>query len=311
MNYSRDGISDKIEWMNKLLFFFCVCFLLGLTKTRATNLPFVLSDTNLTVAIDTVPYVIDEEEIDGITDSLSFFPAFGLYCDWDTINIHSPKFNVKCLNDSIRELTLCDKYSCGYAHPFLGNVTSTFGPRKKRFHYGIDIDLETGDDVVAAFDGKVRIAKKSSSYGNVIVIRHANGLETYYAHLSKINVEIDQDVFAGQSIGLGGNTGRSRGSHLHFEVRYLGQPINPTDMISFDDRRLISDTFCLSKSTFRYYDEVHKLTRTSSKHKVHVVRKGDTLSGIAKKYGTTVQALSQKNKLKTRSALRPGQKLKT
>jgi murein DD-endopeptidase MepM/ murein hydrolase activator NlpD len=206
---------------------------------------------------------------------------------------------------------LCDEGSCGYAHPFLGNVTSSFGPRKRRFHYGIDIDLETGDEVVAAFDGRVRIARKSPSYGNVIVIRHSNGLETYYAHLSKINVETDQLVYAGQSIGLGGNTGRSRGSHLHFEIRYLGQPINPTDMISFDDRKLISDTFCLSKTTFRYVDEVHKLAKSSSRHKVHVVKKGDTLSTIAKRYGTTVKALAQKNKLKTKNTLRPGQKLKT
>lgn len=319
--------------MNKLFFFFCAFFFLAFSKAGAINPPLnypAVNDTNRVVAStdtvpyhitstdsslrvipDTVPYVIEEEELESTFDSLSFFPAYDLYSGWDTVNIHAPKFNVKCLNDSIRELTLCDKYSCGYAHPFLGNVTSSFGPRKRRFHYGIDIDLETGDQVVAAFDGKVRIAKKSSSYGNVIVIRHSNGLETYYAHLSKINVEIDQDVYAGQSIGLGGNTGRSRGSHLHFEVRYLGQPINPTEMISFNDRRLLSDTFCLSKNTFSYFNDVHKLANTHSRGSVHVVRKGDTLSGIAKKYGTTVKSLAQKNKLKTKTTLRPGQKLKT
>lgn len=301
--------------MNKLFFIFCACFMLGFIKASAIvfpPIPTVFSDTNLTVSTDTVPYVLsEEEEIEGISDSLSFFPAYELYAGWDTINIHVPKFNVKSLNDSIRELALCDKNGCGYVHPFFGNVTSSFGPRKRRFHYGIDIDLETGDQVVAAFDGKVRIAKKSASYGNVIVIRHSNGLETYYAHLSKINVEIDQYVYAGQSIGLGGNTGRSRGSHLHFEVRYLGQPINPTEMISFDDRKLISDTFCLSKNTFSYFNDVHKLAHTTSRHKVHVVKKGDTLSGIAKKYGTTVKSLTQKNRLKTKTTLHPGQKLKT
>jgi len=298
--------------MKKILFFFCICFLFSCFKVSAKSFPLVYnlcSDTNRKTTPDTVPYVLEEDELE--SDSLGFFPAGSLYCAWDTINIHSPKFNFKELNDSERELTLCNQQSCGYVHPFLGNVTSGFGPRKRKFHYGMDIDLETGDQVVAAFDGKVRIAKKSSSYGNVIVIRHANGLETYYAHLSKINVEIDQDVFAGQSIGLGGNTGRSRGSHLHFEVRYLGQPINPTEMISFNDRKLISDTFCLSKNTFKYYDDVYKIAHSKAKHKVYVVRKGDTLSSIAKKYGISVKSLAQKNKLKTKSTLRPGQKIKT
>jgi hypothetical protein len=296
--------------MNKLFFFFCVTCLFGFIKTGATPLPLyvsILPDTNLTASIDTVPYTINEEEMESLTDSINLFPAYDLYCGWDTVNIHSPKFNIQSLNDSIRELALCDENGCGYVHPFLGNVTSGFGPRKNRFHYGIDIDLETGDEVVAAFDGKVRIAKRSASYGNVIVIRHNNGLETYYAHLSKINVDIDQDVYAGQPIGLGGNTGRSRGSHLHFEVRYLGQPIDPTQMISFDDKKLISDTFCLSKKTFAYFHDVKKLAG----HRIYVVRKGDTLSGIAKKYGTTVKSLTQKNRLKTRTILHPGQRLKT
>ena len=298
--------------MKKLFFFFCACFLLNVLKVSAKSFPLdytICSDTISKVTPDTVPYVVEEDELE--TDSLSFFPAESLYCLWDTVNIHSPKFNFKELNESERELTLCNQQSCGYVHPFLGNVTSSFGPRKRKFHYGMDIDLETGDQVVAAFDGKVRIAKKSSSYGNVIVIRHANGLETYYAHLSKINVEVDQNVYAGQAIGLGGNTGRSRGSHLHFEVRYLGQPINPTEMISFDERKLIADTFCLSKKTFNYYDDVYKMAHKSTKHKIHVVKKGDTLSSIAKKYGTNVKSLAQKNKLKAKSTLRPGQKLKT
>lgn len=301
--------------MKKLFFFLCACFLLSFLKISAKPSLLVYptcGDTIRKAATDTIPYVSEEDEQK--SDSVSFFPAEDLYSLWDTVNIHSPKFNFKEELETERELTLCNDQSCGYVHPFLGNVTSSFGPRKKRFHYGMDIDLETGDPVVAAFDGKVRIAKKSSSYGNVIVVRHSNGLETYYAHLSKINVEVDQNVYAGQPIGLGGNTGRSRGSHLHFEIRYLGQPINPTDMISFDERKLLSDTFCLSKKTFNYYNEVYKIAGSNSKyskHKIHTVRKGDTLSSIARKYGTTVKILTQKNKLKTKSTLMPGQKLKT
>jgi len=265
---------------------------------------------------DTIPFTIDEDEMMDYNDSLISFPAYDLYCGWDTVNIHAAKFNVASLKDTARNILLYDEKSCGYVHPFEGKITSAFGPRKKRYHYGVDIDLETGDCVSAAFDGKVRIAKKSKSYGNVIVIRHPNGLETYYAHLSKLNVEIGQEVFAGQVIGLGGNTGRSRGSHLHFEVRYMGQPINPDQLISFNEHKLISDTLTISCNTFNYLAEAKKAAAKNyskgkgGKGKTYVVKKGDTLSAIARKYGTTTKALCQKNGLKTTSKLRLGQKIK-
>lgn len=265
-------------------------------------------------ATDTLPFSIDEEEISDYNDSLISFPAYDLYCEWDTINTHSTKFNLEALKDNIKEIPLNDKNSCGYVHPFGGNVTSGFGPRKRRFHYGADIDLATGDAVGAAFDGKVRIAKKSKSYGKVVVIRHRNGLETYYAHLSKLKVEVGQEVFAGQIIGLGGNTGHSHGSHLHFEVRYLGQPINPTEIISFTDHKLICDTLCLSEKTFSYISETKKLAakhQTASKNsKVYVVKKGDTLFSIARKYKTTAKELSQKNHLREKNVLRLGQHIR-
>ncbi len=269
------------------------------------------SKENKTIT-DTVPFAIDEEEIMDYNDSLTSFPAYELYCSWDTANIHSKKFDISSLKDSVKEIVLADKYNCGYVPPFIGNVTSGFGPRRKIFHYGIDLDLETGDAVGAAFDGKVRIAKKSKSYGNVIVIRHSNGIETYYAHLSKINVEVGQEVYAGENIGLGGNTGRSRGSHLHFELRYLGQPINPTDVISFSEHKLISDTLALSKKTFDYMTAAKKIAsaKGGKGSKIHVVKKGDTLSAIARKYGTSTKVLCQKNKLKTTSKLRLGQQIK-
>jgi hypothetical protein len=263
---------------------------------------------------DTVPFALDEDEMMDYNDSLISFPAYDLYCGWDTVNVHSVKFDVATLKDTSRDILLFDENSCGYVHPFEGKITSTFGPRKKRYHYGVDIDLETGDCVAAAFDGKVRIAKKSKSYGNVIVIRHANGLETYYAHLSKINVQIGQEVYAGEVIGLGGNTGHSRGSHLHFEVRYMGQPINPAELISFDEHKLISETLTISSKTFDYLAAAKKAAAKSmasrGKSKIYVVKKGDTLSSIARKYGTTVSVLSKKNGIKSGVKLRLGQKVK-
>lgn len=282
--------------------------------------------TNLSPG-DTVPYTIDEDEMMDYNDSLISFPAYDLYCGWDTINIHSTKFDVATLKDTARNILLFDQSSCGYVHPFQGKITSTFGPRKRRYHYGVDIDLETGDCVAAAFDGKVRIARLSKSYGNVIVIRHANGLETYYAHLSKLNVEVGQEVFAGQVIGLGGNTGHSHGSHLHFEVRYMGQPINPAELISFDEHKLFSDTLTISSKTFDYISAAKKAAvRTyaskgkagkgksskvkSGNGKIYIVKKGDTLSAIARKYGTTAKALSQKNGLSASAKLRLGQKIR-
>ena len=132
------------------------------------------------------------------------------------------------------EIILADGNTYQFCPPIVGEVTSKFGMRKYRYHYGTDIDLNTGDTVHCAFDGMVRIAKHSDSYGYVVVVRHLNGLETLYAHLSKILVDDDQILRAGDVIGLGGNTGRSYGSHLHFEVRYLGAPINPQDIINFN-----------------------------------------------------------------------------
>lgn len=303
-----------------LLIFFSL-FRISLGYSATAERAFHYPPTKILNPTDTVPFALDEDEMMDYNDSLISFPAYDLYCGWDTVNIHSAKFDVATLKDSTKDIMLLDENGCGYVHPFEGKITSTFGPRKKRYHYGVDIDLETGDCVAAAFDGKVRIAKKSKSYGNVIVIRHANGLETYYAHLSKINVEIGQEVYAGQVIGLGGNTGRSRGSHLHFEVRYMGQPINPSDLISFDNHKLLSDTLSISAKTFDYITAAKKAAnktyaaggKTSPKGSnkgIHIVKKGDTLSAIARRYGTTTKALCQKNGLKPTSTLRLGQKIR-
>jgi len=132
-------------------------------------------------------------------------------------------------------------------------VTSNFGPRWRRQHAGIDVKVYIGDTIRAAFDGKVRITKYDRrGYGYFVVIRHPNGLETLYGHLSKIIAKEDAVVKAGDIIGLGGNTGRSTGSHLHFETRLLGQAINPAYMFDFENQDVTSDIYvCNNKAITR------------------------------------------------------------
>lgn len=261
----------------------------------------------ITVAGDTISYKIDGEEFMNFNDSMLLIPGYEYYCQWDTLNIHSYRFDFSKKTDTTIIL-LNDPRYCGYQHPYAGEITSDFGFRKRRFHYGIDIKLETGDSVLAAFEGKVRIAKKSATYGNVIVIRHNNGLETLYAHLSKINVEVDQNIDAGECIGLGGNTGRSSGSHLHFEVRFMGQPINPNEIISFKDNNLMTDKLSLTNKNFSYLAEVKK--NELKKNKFYTIKKGDTLSKIAKRHGTTTSVLCKLNKISKSRTLVVGKKIR-
>lgn len=198
--------------------------------------------------------------------------------------------------------------------------TSHYGPRRRRFHYGLDLAMHTGEPIYAAFDGVVRFSKYNSSYGHLIVIRHDNGLETYYAHLSKRHVTPGTRVKAGEEIGLCGNTGRSRGSHLHFEIRYNGNAINPENVISCESRTLLSPTLTLTRDSFRKaakrgYENTSassssRSSNYSSDGKYYKVRTGDTLSRIAKRNGTTISRLCKLNGLKETSVIRPGQKLR-
>ena len=261
----------------------------------------IKGDTSNNSANDTIALKINTA-VPTEQDSLVMFPAYGLYCQWDTTDIHPYRYDLSQLNDTTI-IPLIDEENCGFMCPRKGNITSDFGARKNRPHYGVDIDLETGDTVGAAFAGMVRIAKKNKTYGNVVIIRHSNGLETYYAHLSKICVESGQYVEPGQLIGLGGNTGHSFGSHLHFEIRYKGYAINPHELISFDESKLVSNNYILTKKTFDF-------VASAKAAKYYVVKKGDTLYKIAKRYGTTPQKLCKLNGIKTTTSLKPGKKLR-
>lgn len=253
-------------------------------------------------------------------DSLLMFPSHDIYGSWDTTFCHPNLFDQQFTGDSA-VINLLDDWSCGFTMPYRGPITSEFGWRRRRPHYGTDINLETGDTVGAAFSGKVRIARYIKGYGNVVIIRHSNGLETVYAHLSRILVEPDENVNSGMTIGLGGNTGRSYGSHLHFEVRYLGKAIDTEDLIDYAKGDVKNNTFVLYKEDFNAkYDlrklhahkvsKSHSTSRHGSKGRVHVVRSGDTLERIARRNHTTVSAICKKNGIKKTRLLQIGQKLK-
>jgi len=123
-------------------------------------------------------------------------------------------------------------------------ITSKYGKRWKRMHQGVDINGNKGDTIYAAFSGKVRIVKNNPrGYGNFVIIRHYNGLETYYGHMSKQLVKPNQFVKSGEPIGLVGNTGRSTGAHLHFETRLCGRPINPELLFDFKNQDVVEDNY--------------------------------------------------------------------
>jgi len=190
-----------------------------------------------------------------------------------------------------------------YIHPHLGVITSKFGWRDGRMHKGIDIDLKKGQPVIAAFDGMVRVARKQGAYGNVVIIRHYNGLETVYAHLSKIKVKPGQVIAAGQLLGLGGSTGRSSGPHLHFEVRFKGQALNSANFISFTEGKMQCDTLMIKRSRWG-------VTAYPSNATLYTIQRGDSWFEVAKRYGLSMKQLCALNGVERRYYLKVGQKLR-
>lgn len=236
-----------------------------------------------------------------VNDSLATIPWYDAYCEWDQNKIFSKKFDLRDKPDTTH-ITLMHE-ACDHAHPICGRITSDFGYRRNRFHYGVDIKLQTGDTVVSAFEGMVRIAKYDRTFGRVVVVRHNNGLETLYAHLSSLKVQPGDKVEAGQLVGLGGNTGRSTGSHLHFEVRYLGEPINPHTLFDIAEGEIKFKEIDLTAEHFEYLKEIRA-------RKYHRVRRGDTLSGIGARYGRSVTQLCRMNGIRRSSTLRIGQSIR-
>lgn len=211
-----------------------------------------------------------------------------------------------------------------YCMPVPGIITSRYGyrPRFRRVHKGIDLRLSVGDTVKAAFSGKVRITKyERGGYGFYVVLRHDNGMETVYGHLSRFLVKPDQRVEVGQPIALGGNTGHSTGPHLHFETRFMGIAINPEAIFDFENQTTHTDIYTFNKNTYensRSYSPYSRYTASktksgkyrSSRKASHKIRQGETLSSIAAKNGTTVAKLRKLNGLGNSSNIRAGKTLR-
>ena len=218
-------------------------------------------------------------------------PASYLYPEWSNEYVH--KFDDVVIPDTV---VISMK---GYCMPTDSTrITDKYGyrPRRGRAHLGLDIKVKTGDTIRAAFDGKVRISRyERRGYGHYLVIRHPNGLETVYGHLSKKLVGENDIVHAGDPIALGGNTGRSTGSHLHFETRILGNAVNPALMFDFPNQRAVTDYYVYQKNTREIY---------------YKVRSGDTLSGIAIKNETSVANICRLNGISRNAVIRVGQTLR-
>ena len=250
-------------------------------------------------------------------------PAADLYDEWNNVYAHKAENVPDSFRISLRNFCM----------PTVSRVvTSNFGSRWGRQHKGIDIKVYIGDTIRAAFSGKVRMVKYNpGGYGKYIVIRHPNGLETIYGHLSKQLVSEDQEVRAGDVIGLGGNTGRSTGSHLHFETRLCGRALNPALMFDFRNQDVTGDTYLFRKES--YNRESLAATRQRGKNddlaaanynnsnnigdnvesgdvRYHKVAKGETLAAIARKRGTTIDKICKLNHISKNMRVKPGQILR-
>lgn len=201
-------------------------------------------------------------------------------------------------------------------------ITSSYGYRRRfgRMHYGTDLALSIGDTVRAAFSGKVRIsAYERRGYGNYVVIRHPNGLETVYGHLHRSIVREGMIVKAGQPIALGGNTGRSTGPHLHFEARFMGQPINPEELFDFVEGVPRLDIYTFRRGSAKHGKASQYASVAKSKShgqgdatsiRTHRIKQGDTLSSIAKRYNTTINKICSTNGITVKTTLRVGKSLR-
>lgn len=230
------------------------------------------------------------------------------YYIWDTQNVNPYPFRISDFTDSIPIVLFDYSKDMGWSEPLAREtrVTSEYGIRRGRWHHGIDLSIEFGDPIQSVFDGVVRIAKHNrGGYGNYVLVRHDNGLETLYGHLSKYTVTPGEVVKAGQAIGYGGNTGRSTGKHLHFEVRYCGYAFDPKHLFDFSQKggKLNFERFLLTPS---HYKGIKK----HLKGVYHRIRNGDSLWVISRRYNTSIRKICRLNGISKNTVLRVGKRLR-
>ncbi|MEM1138162.1 MAG: peptidoglycan DD-metalloendopeptidase family protein [Bacteroidota bacterium] len=261
----------------------------------------------LEIPEDTTTVICEENDFIILNDSqtvipMKYFLADEYFSIWDSKNVDPYGYELKDFNDTV----LLKLYEGNSWSPPVKTteINSEYGLRRWRWHHGIDLDLERGDSVFAAFDGIVRIAQYNwGGYGYYVMLRHENGLETLYGHLTKFTIKVGEEVKAGDLIGWGGSTGRSSGPHLHFETRYKGHAFNPTHLYNFSKDTLLFNEFEL---TAKQYEGL----KQRSESVFHKIRSGDTLSGLAVRYGTSVGKICRLNRIGRSTILRIGKSLK-
>jgi len=252
-----------------------------------------------------------------IPADLSLVPAEVMYnCIWDNHNIRYQSVILPQKTDTLTIPLEGSNDNCFFA-PIKGKVISGYRTPRRKNHSGTDVKLKKGDSVYCAFDGKVRLARSFHGYGLLVLIRHNNGLETLYGHLSKILVKENEFIKSGEIVGLGGRTGRATTDHLHFESRLFGIAFNSEKYIDFETQELKTDTLYYINGRVESCLEdfpkpvPHSSLTASSGAGIegtisHEIRRGDTLSAIARKYNTSVSEICQNNNITPRKVLKIG-----
>jgi len=297
----------------KSLIIILITSLLFSFYSLAQQIPPTINPINENFDIDSLLNEVEELEV----DSLRTADEIIYKNNWNSTQIRYPANTLPDKRDTIT-ISFNGLDDNSYVHPYKGKVISKYGPRRGRMHTGTDIKLNSGDTILCAFDGRVRLAKRFSGYGNLVLVRHNNGLETIYAHLKSIRVKVNDTIKAGDLIGLGGRTGRATCDHLHFETRLFGEPFNSDKYIDFENYSLRTDKiyyankrFEIDKNNFKkkpLASDGAALAAAGGKTK-HVIRKGDTLSAIARKYRTSVTKICTANKITARTTLKIGKVL--
>ena len=287
-------------------------------KIKSLLLAAVISVVTINVAAQDL--LVEQAPLDkqmSLVDSISLrrmllneahlFPSQELYPEWSNTKLHYDAQRPDSFRIDLTSFVMPTENT---------KITDIFGyrPRRRRVHNGLDIKVQIGDTIRSAFDGKVRVVKNQGrrrGYGKYVVIRHENGLETVYGHLSKWLVTENQYVKAGEPIGLGGNTGRSTGSHLHFETLFMGKALDPALMFDFVNQDVTNDYYVYRKPVRKTIDKKTGAVKTESAEEMYYkVRSGDTLSKIAKRYGVSLSTLYKLNGMNSRSKLRIGQSIR-